>query len=53
MGLQRIVINESVPGAGIGWHCDKAMFEDVIAASLQNGRRVSGNRALISGPINH
>jgi alkylated DNA repair dioxygenase AlkB len=33
-GLQQILINEYAPGAGIGWHRDKAMFEDVIAVSL-------------------
>jgi alkylated DNA repair dioxygenase AlkB len=33
-GLQQVLINEYAPGAGIGWHRDKAMFEDVIAVSL-------------------
>ena len=33
-GLQQILINEYALGAGIGWHRDKAMFEDVIAVSL-------------------
>ena len=33
-GLQQILINEYAPGAGIGWHRDKSMFEDVIAISL-------------------
>ena len=33
-GLQQILINEYVPGAGIGWHRDKSMFEDVVAVSL-------------------
>ena len=33
-GLQQILINEYAPGAGIGWHRDKAMFEDIIAVSL-------------------
>ena len=32
--LQQVLINEYAPGAGIGWHLDKAMFEDVIAISL-------------------
>jgi alkylated DNA repair dioxygenase AlkB len=32
--LQQVLINEYAPGAGIGWHRDKAMFEDVIAISL-------------------
>jgi alkylated DNA repair dioxygenase AlkB len=33
-GLQQILINEYAPGAGIGWHRDKPMFEDVVAISL-------------------
>jgi alkylated DNA repair dioxygenase AlkB len=33
--LQQVLINEYAPGAGIGWHRDKAMFEDVIAISLR------------------
>ena len=33
-GLQQILINEYAPGAGIGWHRDKSMFEDVVAISL-------------------
>jgi alkylated DNA repair dioxygenase AlkB len=32
--LQQILINEYAPGAGIGWHRDKPMFEDVVAVSL-------------------
>lgn len=32
--LQQVLINEYPPGAGIGWHRDKAMFDDVIAVSL-------------------
>jgi alkylated DNA repair dioxygenase AlkB len=32
--LQQILINKYAPGAGIGWHRDRAMFEDVIAISL-------------------
>ncbi len=32
--LQQILINEYAPGAGIGWHRDRPMFEDVIAISL-------------------
>ena len=32
--LQQVLINDYAPGAGIGWHLDKAMFEDVIAISL-------------------
>jgi len=32
--LQQILINEYAPGAGIGWHRDRAMFSDVVAVSL-------------------
>ena len=32
--LQQVLINEYPPGAGIGWHRDKPMFEDVVAISL-------------------
>jgi alkylated DNA repair dioxygenase AlkB len=32
--LQQVLINEYPPGAGIGWHRDRPMFEDVIAFSL-------------------
>jgi alkylated DNA repair dioxygenase AlkB len=32
--LQQILINEYEPGAGIGWHRDKPMFEGVIGISL-------------------
>lgn len=32
--LQQVLINEYAPGAGIGWHRDRPMFEDVIAISL-------------------
>ena len=33
-GLQQILINEYAPGAGIGWHRDKPMFEEVIGISF-------------------
>jgi alkylated DNA repair dioxygenase AlkB len=32
--LQQVLINQYAPGAGIGWHRDRAMFEDVVAISL-------------------
>ena len=32
--LEQILINEYGPGAGIGWHRDKPIFQDVIAVSL-------------------
>jgi alkylated DNA repair dioxygenase AlkB len=32
--FQQILVTEYAPGAGIGWHRDKPMFEDVIAFSL-------------------
>jgi alkylated DNA repair dioxygenase AlkB len=33
-GLQQALVTEYAPGAGIGWHRDKPMFEDVIAISF-------------------
>jgi alkylated DNA repair dioxygenase AlkB len=32
--LQQALVTEYAPGAGIGWHRDKPMFEDVVAVSL-------------------
>jgi alkylated DNA repair dioxygenase AlkB len=32
--LQQILVTEYAPGAGIGWHRDKAMFRDVVAVSF-------------------
>lgn len=32
--LQQALVTEYAPGAGIGWHRDKPMFEHVIAVSL-------------------
>jgi alkylated DNA repair dioxygenase AlkB len=32
--LQQILVTEYAPGAGIGWHRDKPMFEDVVAVSF-------------------
>jgi alkylated DNA repair dioxygenase AlkB len=32
--LEQILVTEYAAGAGIGWHRDKAMFEDVVAVSL-------------------
>jgi alkylated DNA repair dioxygenase AlkB len=32
--LQQVLVTEYAPGAGIGWHRDKAMFEDVVAVSF-------------------
>src|ERR1700710_1198972 len=33
-GLRQILVTEYAPGAGIGWHRDKPMFEDVVALSF-------------------
>jgi alkylated DNA repair dioxygenase AlkB len=33
-GFQQALVTEYAPGAGIGWHRDKPMFEDVVAFSL-------------------
>jgi alkylated DNA repair dioxygenase AlkB len=32
--LRQALVTEYAPGAGIGWHRDKPMFEDVVAISL-------------------
>ncbi|HEX4273453.1 MAG TPA: alpha-ketoglutarate-dependent dioxygenase AlkB [Rhizomicrobium sp.] len=32
--LQQALVSEYAPGAGIGWHRDKPMFETVVALSL-------------------
>ena len=32
--LQQALVTEYAPGAGIGWHRDKPMFEDVVALSF-------------------
>jgi alkylated DNA repair dioxygenase AlkB len=32
--LQQVLVSEYAPGAAIGWHFDKAQFEDVIALSF-------------------
>src|SRR5690348_2002394 len=32
--LQQILVTEYSPGAGIGWHRDRPMFEDIIAVSF-------------------
>ncbi|HJT08639.1 MAG TPA: alpha-ketoglutarate-dependent dioxygenase AlkB [Stellaceae bacterium] len=32
--LQQVLVTEYAPGAGIGWHRDRPMFEDVIALSF-------------------
>jgi alkylated DNA repair dioxygenase AlkB len=32
--FQQVLINEYQPGAGIGWHRDKAQFDEVTAVSL-------------------
>jgi alkylated DNA repair dioxygenase AlkB len=33
-GLQQVLVTEYAPDAGIGWHRDKSMFEDVVAVSF-------------------
>lgn len=34
MEVQHVLVTEYAPGAGIGWHRDKAVFKDVIAFSM-------------------
>jgi alkylated DNA repair dioxygenase AlkB len=43
-GLQQVLVTEYAPGAGIGWHRDKPMFEDVIAVSLLSPCRLRFRR---------
>jgi alkylated DNA repair dioxygenase AlkB len=38
--FQQALITEYAPGAGIGWHRDKPMFEDVVAFSFENACRL-------------
>jgi len=33
-GLQQVLVTEYAAGAGIGWHRDKPMFQDVVALSF-------------------
>ncbi len=33
-GFQHVLVTEYGPGAGIGWHRDKAVFADVVGVSL-------------------
>ena len=33
-GLQQVLVTEYAPGAPIGWHRDKPMFQDVVAISF-------------------
>jgi alkylated DNA repair dioxygenase AlkB len=33
-GFEHALVTEYAPGAGIGWHRDKPMFEDVVALSF-------------------
>jgi alkylated DNA repair dioxygenase AlkB len=42
--FQQALITEYVPGAGIGWHRDKPMFEDVVAFSFENPCRLRFRR---------
>jgi alkylated DNA repair dioxygenase AlkB len=34
--LEQALVTEYAPGAGIGWHRDKPMFEDVVALSFMS-----------------
>ena len=48
-GLQQILINEYAPGAGIGWHRDRPVFDDVIAVSLGSACSLRLRRRRASG----
>jgi len=49
--LAHVLVNEYAPGAGIGWHRDRPVFEDVVGVSLLSAcrfrlrRRVESARA--------
>ena len=49
--LQHVLVTEYGPGAGIGWHRDKAVFGQVVGISLLSPcvlrfrRKVAGNRS--------
>ena len=47
--LQHALVTEYRPGAGIGWHCDKAVFGDVIGISLLARCEFRLRRALDDG----
>ncbi len=42
--FQQALVTEYAPGAGIGWHRDKPMFEDVVAFSFANPCRLRFRR---------
>jgi alkylated DNA repair dioxygenase AlkB len=42
--FQQALITEYAPGAGIGWHRDKPMFENVVAFSFTNPCRLRFRR---------
>ncbi len=42
--FQQALITEYAPGAGIGWHRDKPMFENVVAFSFENPCRLRFRR---------
>ena len=42
--LQQILVAEYAPGAGIGWHRDRPMFEDVVAVSFLSPCRLRFRR---------
>lgn len=47
--LRQVMVTEYAPGAGIGWHRDKAVFEEVIGVSLKSACRLRFRRPLPGG----
>lgn len=47
--LQQALITEYAPGAGIGWHRDKPIFEDVMAISFLSPCRLRFRRKSAEG----
>jgi len=47
--LQQVLINEYEPGAGVGWHRDRSIFQDIIGISLASACRFRLRRAVGDG----
>lgn len=43
--IEHVLVNEYAPGAGIGWHKDKAVFDQVVGISLLSPCRFRLRRA--------
>jgi alkylated DNA repair dioxygenase AlkB len=52
-GFEHALLTEYAPGAGIGWHRDKPMFEDVVALSFGAACRLRLRRKTGTGWERH